>query len=120
MKEFDKMIHRRSSRTQRVEDIADLDLLVSGRDVLEVRRTNHPDYAPEYFLYITKGKKNLFLWGTGHGSKLGENYGRVVKLPLEEIDINGGAIKIPAYNFNIFFNLNENSYVKLREAGLLI
>ncbi len=118
-KEFDEMINRMYSRTQKLGDAADLDLLVSGKDVLEVKRTKYPDCATEHFLYITKGKKNLILWGAGHGGR-GDVYGRVIKLPLDEISYDGGAITIPEIHFNLFFNLKEKSHKKLYEAGLLV
>ena len=118
MKEFGDMFERRKSRTQILESPADLDLLVRGKDVLVVQRTNHPDCAPELFLYITKGKTNLILWGTGHGR--GDVSGRIIKLPLQNIIIDAGMIKIPDYSFNLFFNLNEGSYEKLYESGLLV
>lgn len=116
--DFEKMRDRRASRTQKLEDLSDIDLLVSGKDVLEVQRTNYPDCAPEFLLYIIKGKKNLILWGADCGGR-GDRYGRVIKLPLKEISINGSLLKIPNYTFNLFFNLKERSYIKLQEAGLL-
>ena len=71
----------------------------------------------EYFLFMLKGNKHLILWGTGYGSR-GEEYGRVVKIPIEQTNVQWGRIEVPDYN-SIFFNLKEKSYISLFNAGLL-
>ena len=119
IQEFSEMEQRREDRTQRLGSLDDLSLLVTGKDVLEVRRIDYPDCAPEHFLYILNGRNDLIVWGSGVGQRPGDERGRVVKLPLAEMNIANGVIQVPNYYFNIFFKLKERQRAMLQEAGLM-
>ena len=107
---------KRNIRRQSLTNFEDIDLLLKGRDILTVQRTNYPECAPEDFLYINKDTRKLIVLGTGIDEK-GEIYGRVLKLSLKEIQLSGN-ILIKDYESK-FFELKERSFTILHDSGLL-
>ena len=72
-----------NKRTQYLESIQDLDLLVEGEDLIKLGTWGE-------VVYLRKKGGNLELLGTGHDGR--KTSGAIIRIPLSELEIEDGKI----------------------------